>query len=43
MLHASMGISLQGNRRSVHSREFKKREKLFKDYEKAMAWEDGKA
>ncbi len=43
MLHAAMGTPLRGKRRSVHSREFKKREKLFKDYEKAMAWEGGKA
>ena len=42
MLHAAMGISIQGKRRSVHSREFRKREKLFKDCEKAMAWERGK-
>lgn len=43
MLHAALGISVRGKRRSVHSREFRKREKLFKDYEKAMAWEGGKA
>ncbi len=43
MLHASLGALLRGTRRSVHSREFRKREKLFKDYEKAMAWEGGKA
>src|SRR5574341_1164375 len=28
-------------RRTVHTREFRTREKLFKDYEKATAWEDG--
>jgi predicted metal-dependent hydrolase len=39
MLHAAIGISRQGGRRTVHSREFRKRERLFKDYEKAMAWE----
>lgn len=39
MLHAAIGISRQGERRIVHSREFRKRERLFKDYEKAMAWE----
>jgi predicted metal-dependent hydrolase len=43
MLHAALGVSIQGKRRSVHSREFRKREKLFQDYEKAMAWEGGKA
>jgi predicted metal-dependent hydrolase len=42
MLHAAMGTPLRGKRRSVHSREFRTREKLFKDYEKAMAWEGGK-
>lgn len=43
MLHASLGALLKGTRRSVHSREFRKREKLFKDYERAMAWEGVKA
>ena len=42
MLHAATGILLQGKRRSVHSREFRKRERLFKDYERAMAWERGR-
>src|SRR5574341_706460 len=41
MLHAVMGTPLRGKRRSVHTREFRTREKLFKDYEKATAWEDG--
>lgn len=39
MLHAAMGISRHGGRRIVHSREFRRKEKLFKEYEKAMAWE----
>lgn len=39
MLHAAVGVARQGRRRIVHSREFKTRERLFKDYEKAMAWE----
>ena len=43
MLHAAMGTPLQGKRRSVHSREFKTREKLFKDFEKATAWESWRA
>jgi hypothetical protein len=43
MLHAALRITIQGRRRSVHSREFRKREKLFKDYEKVQAWEGGKA
>jgi predicted metal-dependent hydrolase len=43
MLHADMDIETKNGRRSVHSREFKRREKLFGDYEKAIAWEKGKA
>jgi predicted metal-dependent hydrolase len=39
MLHAAQGGSVRGKRRSIHSREFRQKEKLFKDYEKAMAWE----
>jgi predicted metal-dependent hydrolase len=39
MLHAAQGIALQGKRRSIHPREFRRKEKLFKDYEKAIAWE----
>jgi hypothetical protein len=39
MLHADMGTPLTGTRRSVHPREFKRREKLFQEYEQAMAWE----
>ena len=42
MLHADMGIAMRGSRRSVHPREFRRREKLFQEYEKAMAWESGK-
>jgi predicted metal-dependent hydrolase len=40
MLHASQGTAIRGKRRSIHSREFRKREKLFKDYEEARAWEN---
>ncbi len=43
MLHAAMGISKKGERRSVHPREFRQREKLFRDYERAREWERGKA
>jgi hypothetical protein len=43
MLHAALGVALQGTRRSMHSREFRKRERLFKYYEKAAAWERGSA
>jgi SprT-like family protein len=39
MLHAAVGLLLRGKRRSIHPREFRKREKLFKDYERAIAWE----
>ncbi len=39
MLHAAIGIAPEGDRRSVHSREFRRREKLFKYYERAIAWE----
>jgi len=39
MLHAAMGTPLKGKRRSVHSREFRRREKLFHEYDRAMAWE----
>ena len=42
MLHADMGIAMRGTRRSVHPKEFRRREKLFQEYEKAMAWEQGK-
>jgi hypothetical protein len=42
MLHADMGTALRGTRRSVHPREFRRREKLFQEYEKAMAWEGRK-
>ncbi len=39
MLHADMGIVMRGTRRSVHPREFRRREKLFEEYDQAMAWE----
>lgn len=39
MLHADLGIQEQNGRRSIHSREFRKREKLFGEYERALAWE----
>jgi predicted metal-dependent hydrolase len=41
MLHAALGTQLKGTRRSMHSQEFRKREKLFREYEKAIAWERG--
>jgi hypothetical protein len=39
MLHADIGIKKGVVRRIIHSSEFKKREKLFKHYEKAINWE----
>jgi predicted metal-dependent hydrolase len=38
MLHADMEQTEQNGRARFHSREFKRRERLFKDYEKAVAW-----
>jgi len=39
MLHADMGIEMNTGRRSVHSKEFRIREKKFADYERAIEWE----
>jgi hypothetical protein len=39
MLHADIGIETGKGRRSVHSTEFKRREKLFRDYRTALKWE----
>ncbi len=41
MLHAVIGICKKGERRSIHSGEFRKKERLFKDYERARDWERG--
>lgn len=38
MLHADLGIDA-GSRRRIHSGEFRKREKQFKNYDRAIAWE----
>lgn len=43
MLHADMNVETKNGRRSVHSREFRRREKLFKHYERVVAWEQRKA
>ncbi|MDI6729296.1 MAG: hypothetical protein QMD44_10290 [Thermodesulfovibrionales bacterium] len=43
MLHADIDVETKNGRRSVHSREFRRREKLFKYYERVVAWEKGKA
>ena len=39
MLHSAMKEEKKNGRRSVHPPEFRKRERLFRDYEKAVAWE----
>ncbi len=39
MLHADIGIGTAGKRRSIHPKEFKRREREFKHYERALAWE----
>lgn len=41
MLHADVGEPLRGGRRHLHSKEFRRRERLFREYEKAVAWEKG--
>jgi len=44
MLHAVMGIGEDDRgRRSIHSPEFRRREKAYPDYERAKAWADDKA
>ncbi|HAM50002.1 MAG TPA: hypothetical protein DCP92_04670 [Nitrospiraceae bacterium] len=42
MLHADMDTQERKGRRLVHSQEFRRREKLFKQYEKAITWERGR-
>ncbi|UCH80270.1 MAG: hypothetical protein JSW20_11065 [Nitrospiraceae bacterium] len=39
MLHAAMKNEPSNGRRTVHNREFKRREKLFRHYERAISWE----
>jgi hypothetical protein len=39
MLHSSVREETKSGRRSVHDSEFRKRERLFKEYEKAILWE----
>ena len=39
MLHADVGVIDKNGRRSVHSREFRRRERLFRDFEKVLQWE----
>ncbi len=38
MLHADAGTDLKNKRRVIHTREFKRREKLYKHYERAVNW-----
>lgn len=39
MLHAHIGVKNKNGRRSMHSKEFREQERIFKDYEKASIWE----
>jgi predicted metal-dependent hydrolase len=39
MLHCDIPVEKKNGRRLVHSPEFKKRERLFEHYEKAVSWE----
>ncbi|MBM2839208.1 MAG: hypothetical protein HW415_1833 [Deltaproteobacteria bacterium] len=39
MLHAHIGVKSKNGRRSIHSKEFRVGEKVFKYYEQVMAWE----
>lgn len=39
MLHADMGTEKKNGRRIVHSGIFRERERLFADYDRALAWE----
>jgi hypothetical protein len=39
MLHADVGVKISNGRRLVHTREFRLRERLFREYERAISWE----
>jgi predicted metal-dependent hydrolase len=39
MLHADIGVKMNNGRRLVHTGEFRLRERMFRDYEKAIFWE----
>jgi len=41
MLHSAVRDLRENGRRSVHTPEFRKRERLFREYDKAIAWEKG--
>jgi hypothetical protein len=36
MLHAALGIEVKNGRRSIHGRDFKLRERLYRDFDRAM-------
>lgn len=42
MLHADIGFSTESGRRSMHSKEFRRREKMFEHYDRSIAWEKKK-
>ncbi len=42
MLHADIGIRTDAARRLMHSNEFRRREKMFAHYDRAIAWEKKK-
>ena len=39
MLHSAVKEERKNNRRAMHTPEFRRREKLYKDYAKALSWE----
>jgi len=39
MLHSTLREKMKNGKKLVHTSEFRRRERLFKDYENAMAWE----
>jgi predicted metal-dependent hydrolase len=39
MLHSAVKEERKNGRRAMHTPEFRRREKLYKDYDKAIAWE----
>jgi hypothetical protein len=39
MLHADMGVRMRNGRRLLHTKEFRVRERLFREYVRAIAWE----
>jgi predicted metal-dependent hydrolase len=39
MLHADIGPGEKGGRRTIHSAEFRRKERMFKEYSRALSWE----